>query len=227
MYLIHERRIRKMPRPEPRRRFSGASGSGMLSGSSPGPWSAMRMTSASDVVSKEANDVLIGVVGVSVKNGVNGGFAHRHGDMGHGVLVEAGALRACSAVSSTLLTLSRDESSVKLTRLVVESANAVLAEPSARRRRRTKAMMAVCLWMARMSRLTGFIFFSKIHLPSICTDELTIVASVRNPALQVSYHAGKRNIRMQDNINLLPEHKFTGCRFPVSRLPLTSAWTDA
>src|ERR1700722_6620576 len=35
----------------------------------------------------------------------------------------------CSAVSSILLTLSRDESRVKLTRLVVESAKAVLMLP--------------------------------------------------------------------------------------------------
>jgi hypothetical protein len=42
----------------------------------------------------------------------------------------------CSAVSSILLTLSRDESNVKLTRLVVESAKNVLVLPGADRQPR-------------------------------------------------------------------------------------------
>src|SRR6478609_9260660 len=55
MFLIFtssmKARIRKIPRPEPFIRFSGASGSGSDSGSSPLPWSVMVMTSASRVVS--------------------------------------------------------------------------------------------------------------------------------------------------------------------------------
>src|SRR5580704_13673000 len=51
--------IRKMPRPDPRRIFSGAKGSGTLSGSSPGPWSAMRIINESEVVSNEATICLL------------------------------------------------------------------------------------------------------------------------------------------------------------------------
>src|SRR5262249_36946033 len=44
-------RIRKIPRPEPFIRFSGASGSGKLLGSRPPPWSVTVMTRASSGVS--------------------------------------------------------------------------------------------------------------------------------------------------------------------------------
>ena len=72
--------------------FSGARGSGRLVGSRPGPWSAMRMMRSSSVVSKEAVIGLGAVVGVAVDDGVDGGFADGHGDVGDGVLVETGAL---------------------------------------------------------------------------------------------------------------------------------------
>src|SRR5215468_10515439 len=45
-------RIRKMPRPEVFNRFSGASGSGILAGSRPLPWSRIVMTRSLEVRSK-------------------------------------------------------------------------------------------------------------------------------------------------------------------------------
>ena len=78
-----------MPRPEPRSRLSGARGSGRVAGSSPGPWSAMRMTSDSPVFSKDAVMRLSGLVGVAVKDGVDGSFAGRHGDTEHLIFVES------------------------------------------------------------------------------------------------------------------------------------------
>jgi hypothetical protein len=124
--------MRKMPRPDPRRMFSGANGSGTLSGSSPGPWSAMRIISESDVVSNEAVICLL----VSYELPCNTAFtaASRTAMAICGIVSSSNPARCatCSAVSSILLTLSRDESRVKLTRLVVESAKDVLVVPVCR-----------------------------------------------------------------------------------------------
>ena len=51
----------------------------------------MRMMRASELASKEAVTCFGGVVGVAVEDGVDGGLAYRHGDVGGGVFVEAGA----------------------------------------------------------------------------------------------------------------------------------------
>src|SRR4051812_24113357 len=53
-------RIRKIPRPEPFIRFSGASGSGSDSSSSPLPWSVMVITSDSLVVSYATTNLFPG-----------------------------------------------------------------------------------------------------------------------------------------------------------------------
>jgi hypothetical protein len=152
--------IRKIPRPDPRRIFSGASGSGTLSGSSPGPWSAIRMISESDVVSNEAVMCLL----VSYELPCSTAFtaASRTAMAICGIVSSSNPARCatCSAVSSILLTLSRDESRVKLTRLVVESAKDVLVVPVCRLsapgyQSRITAVMAVCLWIPRKSRLQG------------------------------------------------------------------------
>lgn len=115
-----------MPRPDPRRIFSGASGSGIVSGSSPGPWSAIRIIRESVVVSKEATICLF----VSYELPCNTALtaASRTAIAICGTVSSSNPARAatCSAVNSILLTLSRDESRVKLTRLVVESAKDIL-----------------------------------------------------------------------------------------------------
>src|SRR4029077_12496763 len=53
-------RIKKIPRPEPFIRLSGASGSGKDSGSSPLPWSVMVITSESPVVSYATTNLFPG-----------------------------------------------------------------------------------------------------------------------------------------------------------------------
>ena len=79
-----------MPRPVPRRRFSGASGSGSVSGSRPLPWSAMVNHQRFAGVFKAGGDLLGGVVFVAVEDGVDGGLAHGHGDVEALVLIQAG-----------------------------------------------------------------------------------------------------------------------------------------
>src|SRR5271170_7886928 len=119
--------IRKIPRPEPRRIFSGARGSGILSGSSPGPWSEMRIISESEVVSNEATTCLLVSYELPCSTALTAASRTAMAIWGTVSSSKPARCAHCSAVCSILLTLSRDESRVKLTRLVVESAKAVLA----------------------------------------------------------------------------------------------------
>ena len=83
-------RIRKMPRPVPRNRFSGASGSGRVSGSRPLPWSATLMTSDLPVFSRLTAICLDGIVFVAVQNRVYSGFAHGHSEVETLIFVQTG-----------------------------------------------------------------------------------------------------------------------------------------
>ena len=78
-----------MPRPDVFKRFSGAKGSGIFSGSRPLPWSRMVMIRSSPVRLKRQPHLLAGIVGVAVQDGVDGGLAHGHGNPHDLVIVEA------------------------------------------------------------------------------------------------------------------------------------------
>jgi len=121
--------IRKIPRPDPRRIFSGANGSGILSGSSPGPWSATRIIKESAVVSNDAVTCFDESYEFPCRTAFTA--ASRTAIAICGIVSSSNPARCahCSATCSILLTLSRDESRVKLTRLVVESAKAILKLP--------------------------------------------------------------------------------------------------
>src|SRR6202162_5191327 len=113
----------------------------------------MRIISESDVVSNEATICLL----VSYELPCSTAFtaASRTAMAICGIVSSSNPARCaiCSAVSSILLTLSRDESSVKLTRLELESAKDVLAYLYDRCQLQITVLMAVCLWISRMSRL--------------------------------------------------------------------------
>ena len=124
--------IRKMPRPEPRRIFSGARGSGILSGSR--PWALVGDPNNQRVRRrlKRRFDDLIRIVRITMKHRVHRRLAHSHRDMRNRIFVKSGPLCTCSAVNSILLTLSRDEGRVKLIRLELESAKNILIFPGIR-----------------------------------------------------------------------------------------------
>jgi hypothetical protein len=109
-------RIRKMPRPVPRSRFSGARGSGSVSGIEPLPWSAMVNHQRRAGVLKADGDLLGGVVFVAVQHGVDGGLAHRHGEWKRSSSSRPASSASFSAAASTSLTLSMVELSEKLIR---------------------------------------------------------------------------------------------------------------
>ena len=73
----------------------------------------MRTIRESEFASKVAVMGLLPVIRVAMEDRIDGGFANGHGDIRHCIFVETGPLCDLSAVSSILLTLSRDESSVK------------------------------------------------------------------------------------------------------------------
>jgi hypothetical protein len=144
--------MRKIPLPEPRRILSGFSGSGIFVSSNPGPWSAMRMISESVVVSNDAVTCFVESYAFPCSTAFTA--ASRTAIEIFDMASSSNPARCahCSATCSILFTLSRDESNVKLTRLVVESAKFIPEYLCASRQRQTTAMMAVCLWISRMSR---------------------------------------------------------------------------
>ena len=147
--------IRKMPRPEPRRIFSGARGSGTVSGSRPGPWSAIRTMSESEFASNEAVMCFVGSYALPCRTALTA--ASRTAIAMFGTVSSSKPARAAksSAVLSTTSTLSMVDPSVRDARLVVESGNLILWWDARRHPGHTEAMMAVCLRISRMSRCLG------------------------------------------------------------------------
>ena len=84
-------RMRKMPRPVPRKRFSGARGSGSVSGSS--AFALVGDGNHQDLCRCFQSCTVICLAGsysLPCKHGVDGGLAHGHGELEALVLVEAG-----------------------------------------------------------------------------------------------------------------------------------------
>ena len=89
-------RMKKMPRPLDLRRFSGARGSAISSGSKPSPWSSTRTISSPGSRRRREGELdghqLVGVLAVAVLDRVDHRLAHGHADPVHAVFVEAGHL---------------------------------------------------------------------------------------------------------------------------------------